>query len=86
MAGTKTSRRERIKKGIRKNLAGTTSRPRLSVFRSNKGIYAQIIDDSTGKTLASASSAAKDLVASGNKVEQSKAVGKLVAEIGRAHV
>ena len=80
MAGSKTSRRERIKQGIRKNLAGTTERPRLSVFRSNKGIYAQIIDDTNGKTLASASSAAKDFVASGNKVEQSKAVGKLVAE------
>lgn len=80
MAGSKTSRRERIKQGIRKNLAGTTSRPRLSVFRSNKGIYAQIIDDTTGKTLASASSLSKDFVASGNKVDQSKAVGKLVAE------
>jgi len=80
MAGSKTSRRERIKKGIRKNLAGTTERPRLSVFRSNKGIYAQVIDDSTGKTLVAASSLAKDLVASGDKTAQSKAVGKLVAE------
>ncbi|MCA5004269.1 50S ribosomal protein L18 [Sphingobacterium bovistauri] len=80
MAGSKTSRRERIKQGIRKNLAGTTERPRLSVFRSNKGIYAQVIDDTTGKTLAAASSLSKDLVASGNKVDQSKAVGKLVAE------
>jgi large subunit ribosomal protein L18 len=80
MAGSKTSRRERIKKGIRKNLAGTALRPRLSVFRSNKGIYAQIIDDSTGRTLAAASSLAKDFVASGNKVEQSKAVGKLLAD------
>ena len=75
MAGSKTSRRERIKQGIRKHLAGTTERPRLSVFRSNKGIYAQIIDDTTGKTLASASSLSKEFVASGNKVEQSKAVG-----------
>ncbi len=80
MAGSKTSRRERIKQGIRKNLAGTTERPRLSVFRSNKGIYAQVIDDTTGKTLAAASSLSKEFVASGNKVEQSKAVGKLVAE------
>ncbi len=80
MAGSKTSRRERIKQGIRKNLAGTTERPRLSVFRSNKGIYAQVIDDSTGKTLAAASSLSKEVVASGSKVEQSKAVGKLVAE------
>ena len=80
MAGHKASRRDRIKKGIRKNLAGTSERPRLSVFRSNKGIYAQVIDDTTGKTLASASSLAKEFVASGNKVDQSKAVGKLVAE------
>lgn len=80
MAGNKTSRRERIKKGIRKHLVGSVERPRLSVFRSNKGIYAQIIDDTTGTTLASASSLAKDFVALGNKVEQSKAVGKLVAE------
>src|SRR5690606_29221318 len=80
MAGNKTSRRARIKQGIRKHLTGTTERPRLSVFRSNKGIYAQVIDDTTGKTLAAASSLAKDFVASGTKVEQSKAVGKLVAE------
>src|SRR5690606_25875784 len=63
-----------------KHLAGTTARPRLSVFRSNKGIYAQIIDDTTGTTLVAASSLAKDFVASGNKVEQSKVVGKMVAE------
>ncbi|MBE8721789.1 50S ribosomal protein L18 [Sphingobacterium pedocola] len=80
MAGSKTNRRERIKKGIRKNLTGSVERPRLSVFRSNKGIYAQIIDDTTGKTLVSASSSSKDFSGSGNKVELSKAVGKLVAE------
>jgi large subunit ribosomal protein L18 len=78
--GAKLSRRERIKKGIRKNLSGSTERPRLSVFRSNKGIYAQIIDDVTGKTLVSASSLSKDFSATGNKIEQSVAVGKLVAE------
>lgn len=80
MSGIKLSRRERIKKGIRKRLSGSTDRPRLSVYRSNKGIYAQVIDDTTGKTLVSASSSSKDYSASGNKVEQSKAVGKLVAE------
>lgn len=80
MGAVKTSRRERIKKGIRKHLTGTAERPRLSVFRSNKGIYAQVIDDTTGTTLAAASSLAKDFVAEGNKVDQSKAVGKLVAE------
>lgn len=80
MAANKTSRRERIKQGIRKNLAGSVERPRLSVFRSNKGIYAQIIDDTTGKTLVAASSISKEFAATGNKVDQSKAVGKLVAE------
>ena len=80
MAGIKLSRRERIKQGIRKRLAGSAERPRLSVYRSNKGIYAQIIDDTTGKTLVSASSASKEFAANGTKIEQSKAVGKLVAE------
>jgi len=76
----KLSRRDRIKKGIRKRLSGSTERPRLSVFRSNKGIYAQIIDDVTGKTLVSASSLAKDFAATGNKSDQSVAVGKSVAQ------
>lgn len=80
MAGIKLSRRERIKKGIRKNLSGSTERPRLCVFRSNKGIYAQIIDDNAGKTLVSASSLSKDFVATGSKSDQSSAVGKLVAQ------
>ncbi|SFC44867.1 large subunit ribosomal protein L18 [Parapedobacter composti] len=80
MAGTKVSRRERIKKGIRKRVSGSPERPRLSVYRSNKGIYAQVIDDQSGVTLVSASSQAKDFSVSGNKVEQSKAVGKLIAE------
>jgi large subunit ribosomal protein L18 len=76
----KLSRRDRIKKGIRKRLSGSTERPRLSVYRSNKGIYAQIIDDVTGKTLVSASSLSKDFATTGNKVDQSVAVGKSVAE------
>jgi large subunit ribosomal protein L18 len=80
MAGIKLSRRERIKRGIRKRLSGSAERPRLSVYRSNKGIYAQIIDDNTGKTVVSASSISKDFSAKGNKSEQSKAVGKAVAE------
>jgi large subunit ribosomal protein L18 len=79
--GAKLSRRDRIKKGIRKRLSGSTERPRLSVFRSNKGIYAQIIDDLTGKTIVSASSLSKDFVAAeGTKSDQSVAVGKLVAQ------
>ena len=79
MAGKNQERRKRIKMGIRKQLTGTSQSPRLSVFRSNRGIYAQIIDDSKGTTLAAASS--RDL---GEKtrlnVESSKAVGKKVAE------
>ncbi|GGE53332.1 large subunit ribosomal protein L18 [Pedobacter psychrotolerans] len=80
MAGKKLSRRDRIKKGIRKRLTGSTERPRLSVFRSNKGIYAQVINDITGTTIASASSLSKDFSGTGNKSDQSVAVGKLVAE------
>ena len=76
----KLSRRDRIKKGIRKHLSGSTDRPRLSVFRSNKGIYAQVIDDLSGKTLVSASSLSKEFTATGSKSDQSVAVGKLVAE------
>ncbi len=80
MAGKKLSRRDRIKKGIRKKLSGSESRPRLSVYRSNKGIYAQIINDVTGNTIVSASSLSKDFTATGTKINQSQAVGKLVAE------
>ncbi|HTE00757.1 MAG TPA: 50S ribosomal protein L18 [Mucilaginibacter sp.] len=75
----KLSRRDRIKKGIRKRISGSSERPRLSVYRSNKGIYAQIIDDVTGKTIVSASSLSKDFAGTGNKSDQSVAVGKLVA-------
>ena len=79
-ARAKLSRRDRIKMGIRKRLSGSSVRPRLSVYRSNKGIYAQIIDDVSGKTLVSASSLSKDFTAAdGTKVDQSVAVGKLVA-------
>lgn len=76
----KLSRRDRIRKGIRKRLSGSSERPRLSVFRSNKGIYAQVIDDLSGKTLVSASSLSKEFTAEGSKSDQSVAVGKLVAE------
>jgi large subunit ribosomal protein L18 len=80
-ARAKLSRRDRIKMGIRKRLSGSSVRPRLSVYRSNKGIYAQIIDDVSGKTLVSASSLSKDFNAEkGSKIDQSVAVGKLVAE------
>jgi large subunit ribosomal protein L18 len=79
MAGKNRERRERIKKGIRRRLTGTTQSPRLSVFRSNTGIYAQIIDDSTGVTLAAASTLELGQKTKLNQ-DNSKAVGKKVAE------
>ena len=72
-------RRVRIKKGIRKKLEGTAARPRLSVFRSNKVIYAQIIDDSKGHTVTSSSSTELDKKG-GVNLTISKTVGKKVAE------
>ncbi len=74
-------RRQRIKYRIRKKLKGTSERPRLCVFRSNSQIYAQIIDDTSGKTLVTASSMEKTLKEfKGTKTEKSVAVGKLIAE------
>ena len=81
MALNKKQRRERIKLKIRKTINGTASTPRLSVFRSNSGIYAQLIDDKTGKTILSAGSDDKTIKdTKANKVDKAKAVGKLVAE------
>ena len=80
MSNLKANRRFRIKKRIRKNISGTPSRPRLSVFRSNKQIYAQLIDDVNGVTLASASSFEKDKDQKGNKIDQAKTIGKVIAE------
>ena len=79
MALSKYERRERLRMRIRKTVEGTESRPRLAVFRSNKEIYAQIIDDVNGKTITAASSRDKDIDASKvNKV--AKLVGKAIAE------
>ena len=81
MALTKNQNRLRIKKRIRKVVSGTESRPRLSVFRSNKEIYAQIVDDVNGKTIIAASSRDKDISSSkGTKTEIAALVGKSVAE------
>lgn len=81
MALSKTDRRERLRFRIRKTVSGTTQRPRLAVFRSNKEIYAQIIDDVNGVTITAASSRDKDIDASKvNKVEAAKLVGKAIAE------
>lgn len=76
--GKRYSRRDRIRLSIRKRIAGTNERPRLTVFRSNKSIYAQLIDDNEGRTLFAAS--LKDIGTKGNKTEQSKEVGRKLAE------
>ena len=81
MALTKTKRRQRIKNRIRKIVSGTESRPRLTVFRSNKEIYAQVVDDVTPNTISAASSRDKNVSsAKGNKTETAALVGKSVAE------
>jgi len=80
MATKKETRRIRIKKSIKKRISGTTDTPRLSVFRSNKEIYAQVIDDLTGKTLLSASSKEADSNSKITKIESSVLVGKALAE------
>ena len=80
MAATKQERRQRIKFGIRSKVSGTPNRPRLSVFRSNKAIYAQIIDDEAGRTLVSASSMELATEVSGFTVETAKKVGARLAE------
>lgn len=80
MALKKADRRNRIRKRIRKIVSGTATKPRLSVFRSNSQIYAQIIDDVNGKTLASAGSLKESSLQKINKTEQAKAIGKLIAE------
>ena len=74
----KNDKRIRLKKKIRVKIKGTDSRPRLTVFRSNKFIYAQVINDATGKTLFSASDVK---VTKGTKTERAKQVGKMIAEI-----
>ena len=78
MSANKVQRRSRIKKSIRRKIAGTSEKPRLSIFRSNRVIYAQIIDDVTGVTLAAASSAKLDDAAKAN-VETASKVGKEIA-------
>ena len=79
MSLTKSDRRQRIKFRIRKIVSGTAAKPRLSVFRSNKEIYAQLIDDVNGVTLIAASSREKE-IGKGTNVEVAAAVGKLVGE------
>ncbi len=81
MALTKIERRTKIKMRVRKIVSGTADRPRMSVFRSNKEIYAQLIDDVKGVTLLTASSKAKEIAGKeGTKTEKAAMVGKLIAE------
>jgi large subunit ribosomal protein L18 len=82
MALTKLERRTRIKMRIRKKISGTADRPRLAVFRSNKQIYVQVVDDLQGVTLLSASSKEKEFAGTTGmkKTEQAKLVGKTLAQ------
>ncbi|RKR13990.1 LSU ribosomal protein L18P [Maribacter vaceletii] len=77
---SKTQRKYRIRRRIRKVSSGTAERPRLSIFRSNSEIYAQLIDDVKGITLLAASSRDKAIDSKGNKSEIAKLVGKAIAE------
>lgn len=77
----KEYRRSKIKQRVRKRISGTAERPRMTVFRSNKEIYVQLIDDLSGKTMVAASSLDKGIAgAKMTKTEQAKLVGKLAAE------
>jgi large subunit ribosomal protein L18 len=80
MALTKFQRRNRIRRRIRKKVAGDAGRPRLAVYRSNKEIYAQLIDDVNGKTIVAASSLDKAIEKSGSKADVAAEVGKALAK------
>lgn len=83
----KTSRRERRKKGLQKRIRGSSEKPRLTVFRSLENIYAQIIDDTSGVTICSASTRDKELrgqVKKGGNIDAAKAVGVALAQRAQA--
>lgn len=84
ISSVKRERRKRIKKRIHKKISGTPERPRLVVFRSLRGIYAQLVDDSSNRTICSVSSLSKDLnseiLKAESKVEKAKLIGKSLAE------
>lgn len=84
MGSAKISNRQKIKYRIRKTISGTAVKPRLSVFRSNRYIYCQLIDDVNAVTLASASAKEDGIATSGTRLEQSKKVGSLLAEKAKA--
>ncbi len=81
---TKLKRRKRIHSRVRQKIHGSAQKPRLNVFRSNRYIYAQLIDDTSGTTLASASSYEASVANEGSKADQAKEVGKLIAERAKA--
>ena len=80
MSLSKVEKRKKIKKRIRQHVLGSESRPRLSVFRSNKEIYAQLVNDVDGATIASVSSRNKEIKAT-TKQEAAAAVGKSIADL-----
>ena len=81
MTLTKQDRRQRIRYRIRKRISGNLERPRMSVYRSNKQIYVQLVDDVTGNTLVAASSKEKEIAGQKvSKTEQARLVGKRIAE------
>jgi large subunit ribosomal protein L18 len=80
MAFSKEVRRAKIKRRIRKNIFGNSETPRLTVYRSNKQIYAQVVDDTKGVTLVAAASLKSEEAQKVNKIDQAKMVGKEVAE------
>jgi large subunit ribosomal protein L18 len=84
MALSKLEKRIRIKRRVRGKISGSSELPRLSVYKSNKEIYSQLIEDNSGKTLASASSREKGVDANGTKTEISAAVGKAIAAKAQA--
>lgn len=80
MAFNKINKRNKIRRKIRGKISGTSDKPRFSVFKSNKQIYVQLVDDLTGNTLLSANSATIKDAQDCNKIEQAKKVGALIAE------
>lgn len=80
MSSTKLERRKKIQRRVRNIIAGTSARPRLAVFRSNKQIYAQLIDDVAQKTLVAASSTEEAVAKEGTKSNVATAVGQLIAK------
>ncbi|HMN33423.1 MAG: 50S ribosomal protein L18 [Chitinophagaceae bacterium] len=81
---SKANRKQKLKWRIRKKISGNTQKPRLSVYRSNKEIYAQLIDDTNGTTIASANSRNKSMSKEGTKIEIAKAVGLAIAEVAKS--